>query len=186
MVNFSKSHINMALTRRRFLQYCTVIATSLCITTALAKDAERRTLSFVHTHTGEKLTTTYAIDGRYQPESIQQIEHLLRDFRNGEAHTIDPKLLDILYELQKLTKHDGAFHIISAYRSPVTNAQLRSKSTGVAEHSKHMEGKAIDVRLPGFSTLELRDLAKSLRRGGVGYYESSDFVHVDTGPVRYW
>lgn len=152
----------------------------------MAQDMERRTLSFVHTHTGEKLTTTYAVNGQYQPDSLEQINHLLRDFRNGEAHPIDPKLLDILFDLQALTKHEGAFQIISAYRSPTTNAQLRSKSSGVSEHSLHMQGKAIDVRLIGFSTLELRNLAMSLRRGGVGYYAASDFVHIDTGSVRYW
>lgn len=186
MNNDSMRYVNRALTRRRFLHGCAVFAASLCARVTIAQVTERRTLSFVHTHTGEKLTTTYSIDGQYQPESLEQLNHLLRDFRNGEAHPMDPKLFDILFDLQALTKHDGAFHIISAYRSPATNAQLRSKSTGVAEHSKHMEGKAIDVRLPGFSTLELRDLAKSLRRGGVGYYEKSDFVHVDTGPVRNW
>ena len=186
MVTYSKHSIDTTLTRRRFLHCCVTVATSLCATTTVARVMVQRTLSFVHTHTNEKLTITYAVNGQYQPASLDQINHLLRDFRNGEAHTIDPKLLDILFDLQMLTKHDGAFQIISAYRSPTTNAQLRSKSSGVAEHSMHMEGRAIDVRLDGFSTLKLRDLAMSLRRGGVGYYAASDFVHIDTGRVRYW
>jgi uncharacterized protein YcbK (DUF882 family) len=153
---------------------------------ALADTANVRSVSFVHTHTGEKLTAAYWKDGEYQPEVLQQVNHLLRDFRNNEVHVMDPTLLDVLFELRTKVESERAFHVISAYRSPKTNEMLRRSSNGVAEHSMHMLGKAIDVRLESFPTARLAEVARSLRRGGVGYYQASDFVHVDTGRVRYW
>lgn len=179
----------MYFSRRLFLYGAGSIA-CLSATTAFAQDgavdAAPRTLKFLHTHTGEKLDICYARDGRYIRESLQQVNHLLRDFRADEAHNIDPALLDILFDLRAAANHDDAFEVISAYRSPKTNAQLRKKSIGVAENSLHKQGKAIDVRLAGYSTKKLHELALSLQRGGVGYYASSDFVHVDTGRVRSW
>jgi uncharacterized protein YcbK (DUF882 family) len=152
----------------------------------MAQSANVRSVSFVHTHTGEKLTAAYWEDGEYQPEVLQQVNHLLRDFRTNEVHVIDPVLLDVLFELRTKVDSKGAFHVISAYRSPKTNEMLRQSSNGVAEHSMHMLGKAIDVRLESFPTARLAEVARSLRRGGVGYYQAPDFVHVDTGRVRYW
>lgn len=143
-------------------------------------------MAFVHTHTGETLSTTYFQGGEYLAPSLERVNHLLRDFRTNEVHSMDPALLDILFELQAHAHHDGPFEVISAYRSPQTNAALRRQSTSVAEHSLHMEGRAIDVRLRGFPTAKVRDIAIALRRGGVGFYEASDFVHVDTGGVRIW
>lgn len=128
----------------------------------------------------------YSIDGAYQDAALAQVQHFLRDFRNDEEHAIDPHLLDILYELKLLIGEDATFEVISAYRSPQTNAKLREKSTGVSEHSLHMEGRAIDVRVTKFSTVKLRDFALSLKRGGVGYYAGSDFVHIDRGRPRSW
>ena len=148
--------------------------------------ADRRTLKFVHTHTGEKLSTCYSAGGRYQSQGLVQVDRFLRDFRTGDIHPIDPALLDVLYDLQVAADRDATFEVISAYRSPRTNQQLRSKSAGVAERSLHMDGKAIDVRVTGFPTKKARDLALTLRRGGVGFYASSDFVHLDTGRVRSW
>ena len=153
---------------------------------ALAQTANVRSLSFVHTHTGEKLAAAYWKDGEYQPQVLQQVNRLLRDFRTNEVHAIDPALLDVLFELRTRVGSERAFHVISAYRSPRTNEMLRQSSNGVAEHSMHMLGKAIDVRLEEFPTERLADVARSLRRGGVGFYRASDFVHVDTGRVRYW
>lgn len=143
-------------------------------------------MSFVHTHTGETLSTTYFQGGNYLPPSLERVNHFLRDFRTNEVHSIDPALLDILFDLQGKAHHYGPFEVISAYRSPQTNAALRQRSGAVAEHSMHMEGRAIDIRLRGFPTLKLRDLAIALHRGGVGFYGASDFVHVDTGRVRIW
>ena len=153
---------------------------------ALADTANARSISFVHTHTGEKLTAVYWADGDYQRDVLQQVNHLLRDFRTNEVHAMDPALLDVLFELRTRVDSERAFHVISAYRSPQTNEMLRQSSNGVAEHSMHMLGKAIDVRLESFPTEHLAEVARSLRRGGVGYYRASDFVHVDTGRVRYW
>ena len=145
-----------------------------------------RSLRFVHTHTGETLTAPYFDGGAYSDTCLTQVNSLLRDFRTGESHRIDPSLLDVLYDLQALANHDAPFEVISGYRSPKTNAMLHSHSNGVAEHSQHLLGKAIDVRLSGYSTRSLSEYARSLSRGGVGFYASSDFVHIDTGNVRFW
>jgi uncharacterized protein YcbK (DUF882 family) len=171
--------------RRRFLRGIAVLGLAP-INAALPAVADTRSLSFVHTHTGETLSTTYFQDGSYVAPSLERVNHLLRDFRTGEVHLIDPTLLDILFDLQSKAQHDGPFEVISAYRSPQTNAALRRRSSAVAEHSMHMQGRAIDIRLRGFATVKLRDLAVLLQRGGVGFYASSDFVHVDTGRVRRW
>jgi uncharacterized protein YcbK (DUF882 family) len=145
-----------------------------------------RELSLLNTHTGETLRTRYFDAGQYIPLALSQFDHLLRDHRSGLAHPIDPKLFDVLFQVAANTSHAPHFEVISGYRSPASNAQLRSRSSGVAEHSLHMEGRAIDVRLPGLSCAKLRDAALSMARGGVGYYPRSDFVHLDTGRVRAW
>lgn len=148
-----------------------------------------RTLSFFNTHTGERLKTTYCCDGRYEPEALKALNHILRDFRADEVKPIDPKLFDLLHELSGTLETDSPYHIISGYRSPHTNSVLRAKggaNTGVASRSLHMVGKAIDIRVPGVKLDHLRGAARSLKLGGVGYYPSSNFVHVDTGRVRFW
>jgi len=148
--------------------------------------AQARRLRFVHTHTGETLAAEYFDGCNYSPSCLGAVQHLLRDFRTGDAHWIDPQLLDVLYELQTLADRDSTFEVISGYRSPATNAMLHRSSSGVAEHSQHLLGKAIDVRLSGYPTRRLGEDARSLARGGVGFYAASDFIHVDTGPVRHW
>jgi len=179
------------ISRRRFLRnggalcLLPLAGVALPARASLGVSASRR-LSFEHTHTGERLSVCYFENGSYVPGSLARVQHLFRDFRSGEAHPIDAGLLDILHELQVLADRDDRFQIISAYRSPLTNARLRRRSHGVAEHSLHLQGQAIDVRLSGFDTRQLAGLARGLQRGGVGYYASSDFVHVDTGRVRYW
>lgn len=147
-----------------------------------------RSLSFVHTHTGEQLSVTYFQSGAYDDAALTRINVLLRDFRNEAVHRIDPQLLDALHALRCQCNSSEPFQIISGYRSPATNATLRGKSeaSGVAEHSLHMEGRAIDIRLPGLATRQLAMQARALQVGGVGYYRVSDFVHVDTGRVRLW
>jgi uncharacterized protein YcbK (DUF882 family) len=117
---------------------------------------------------------------------LDDLNHFLRDFRTGDAAEMDPAVFDILHEIQRRSGSAGTFEVISAYRSPATNEMLRDKSSGVAKNSQHLLGKAIDVRLTDLDTAELRDVALSLGRGGVGYYHDSDFVHVDTGSVRQW
>lgn len=176
--------------RRRFLQRAGALcatAGSLVAWPALGSTPQpRRVLRFVHTHTGETLTAPYFDGGGYDPACLQRVDQLLRDFRNGEIHRIDPPLLDILYDLQTLADRDAPFEVISGYRSAQTNAMLRRNASGVAEHSQHLLGKAIDVRLSGYSTRRLGEYARTMSRGGVGYYAASDFVHIDTGSVRFW
>ena len=148
-----------------------------------------RTLSFFNTHTGERLKAEYCCDGTYDPEALSELNHILRDFRANEVKPIDPKLFDLLHELAGTVETDAPFHIISGYRSPNTNTLLRTRGgahTGVASKSLHMVGRAIDIRLPGTKLDHLRAAARSLKLGGVGYYPSSNFVHLDTGRVRYW
>ncbi len=156
---------------------------------AAAPGRPERRLSLFHAHTGERLKLAYCCDGEYQPEALAQLNHLLRDFRVNEEKPIDPQLFDLLHELGGTLETDQPYHIISGYRSPQTNAMLRERGgghTGVASQSLHMVGKAIDIRMPGVTLDHLRSAAASLKRGGVGFYPSSNFVHVDTGRVRYW
>jgi uncharacterized protein YcbK (DUF882 family) len=148
-----------------------------------------RVLSFFNTHTGERLRTRYCAGGEYQPDALTEVNHILRDFRANEIKPIDPRLLDLLHELGGTLETDQPFHIISGYRSPKTNAALRERggaATGVASHSLHMVGQAIDIRVPGVKLDNLRGAARSLKIGGVGFYPDLNFVHVDVGRVRYW
>jgi uncharacterized protein YcbK (DUF882 family) len=152
----------------------------------LASAREERVLSFVHTHTSERLTVPYFAGGSYLPEGLAELRSFLKDFRTGEEHAIDPGLFDILNDLRLATGTKGPFHVISGYRSRNTNEMLREHGGGVARGSMHLEGRAIDVRLSDKSSAVLRDAAIELQRGGVGYYRVSDFVHVDTGRIRRW
>jgi uncharacterized protein YcbK (DUF882 family) len=146
-----------------------------------------RVLAFRHLHTDERIAVTYRIGDRYQRGALEGINHFLRDFRTGDTVAIDPRLLDILYDIKiDLGDPDARFDILSAYRSPRTNQMLRTKSSGVAKNSLHLTGQAIDVRFPDLPTRHIRDAAIALGRGGVGYYKRSDFVHLDTGKVRRW
>jgi uncharacterized protein YcbK (DUF882 family) len=174
--------------RRRFLSsLASLSALALAAPALAAATREERVLSFFHTHTSDRLTVPYFADGAYLPGSLARLERFLRDFRTGQEHPIDPTLFDLLHELQQATGTKGPFQVISCYRSPVTNARLRSApGSGVAGGSLHLQGKAIDIRLGDVPSANLRDAALELRRGGVGFYRQSDFVHVDTGRVRTW
>jgi len=172
--------------RRRFLKGAAATLALLPLGAAWARTSVRRSLSFVHTHTGERLSTVYFQDGQYQAGELERINQLLRDFRTGDVHTIDTGVLDILADLRLFADRDEPYEVISGYRSPQTNAALRRHSSAVAEHSLHLQGRAIDVRLPGFPTRKLRELALEMGRGGVGFYPQPDFVHLDNGRVRCW
>lgn len=148
--------------------------------------AATSSLSFYHIHTGEKLTVTYRDAGALVPDALAAVNHYLRDHRNGKTHVIDVELLDTLSRLYAEFDGRGNFEVISGYRSPATNEALRKTTTGVAKHSLHLDGRAIDVRLTSAATAKLRGAAIALQRGGVGYYPESNFVHVDTGPFRAW
>jgi uncharacterized protein YcbK (DUF882 family) len=147
---------------------------------------ETRTLSFFHTHTKESLTVTFRRNGRFDEGAISQLNWFLRDWRVDKPAQMDPRLFDILWEVYRESGSSQPINIISAYRSPETNGALRRRSSGVAEHSQHMLGKAMDIRLPDVETGRLRAIAMKMQYGGVGYYPSSAFVHVDTGNVRAW
>jgi uncharacterized protein YcbK (DUF882 family) len=146
-------------------------------------------LRFYHTHTGERLDIVYRRGDQYIPEALDELDHFLRDHRTGDVRHFDPRLFDLLHDLiASLGDSGGEINVICGYRTPWSNEFLRSRSPhpGVAQHSLHMQAEAIDIRLHGIPTSELRDAALRLHRGGVGYYRSSDFVHVDVGRVRRW
>jgi uncharacterized protein YcbK (DUF882 family) len=151
-----------------------------------ADAAGARALRFTHTHTGERLAVEYFRGGTYLPDGLATVNHFLRDFRTGDIHDIDPELLDLLHGLAHVTATATPFQVISGYRSPATNEMLRHRSEGVAAGSLHMKGQAIDIRLADVPLAGLRRAALEIRRGGVGYYPASDFVHVDTGRARMW
>jgi uncharacterized protein YcbK (DUF882 family) len=148
--------------------------------------AAPRRIMLLNLHTDEHLEVEYFRAGAYLPEAMSAIEVLLRDFRNGERRAMDPHLMDYLVEVARSLGADPAFSVISGYRSPQTNASLREHGTGVAQHSLHMEGRAIDVRMKGIDCASLAAHAVDMKRGGVGYYRASDFVHLDTGAFRTW
>lgn len=179
--------------RRRLLSVGAGLAAAAAIAPKAAfaappQAAERR-IALYNTHTGESIKTVYWAEGSYLPDGLHAVNRVLRDFRTGDIHPMDPKLMDLLNRVQALTGAEGkTFQIISGYRSPKTNEMLHNASSksGVATHSMHMDGKATDIRLPGVELGNLRKAAMSLQGGGVGYYPASDFVHMDTGRVRYW
>ncbi len=148
--------------------------------------ADSRRIRLHNTHTGETLETRYFEHGSYLPVPLGQLDWLLRDHRSGEVMPIDRRLYDLLIELAASAGREPHYQVISAYRSPTTNAMLAARSDGVSSRSLHMEGRAIDVRLEGVPAARLRDLALARQAGGVGYYPASDFVHLDLGRVRNW
>jgi uncharacterized protein YcbK (DUF882 family) len=176
------------LSRRKFLAASAQLAIGLLLSTpldAISSTAEPHMLSLFHTHTGEQLEINY-VPGKCPLTAKSQINTFLRDFRTGDTHVIDTALMDILTRIQRLSGSKGVYEVISGYRSPRTNAYLQAKSPGVASDSLHMRGRAIDVRLTDVRTRDVRDIARRLRAGGVGYYAKSDFVHLDTGQFRHW
>lgn len=174
--------------RRRFLMGMggVGLAAMLPLSAQASLSAPVRKLSLHNLHTGEQVTANFWEEGRYLSEGLATFNHVMRDFRQNEEYNIDPKLFDQLFLLQHRLGKAGEIQIISGYRSPTTNAMLRRKSGGVAKKSYHMKGQAIDLRLPGVPLSQVRKAALELKVGGVGYYPSSDFVHLDTGPVRSW
>lgn len=149
-------------------------------------DDDIRTISFEHEWTGEKLSVPYFEKGHVLIDALAEIDHILRDHRNNKVHTTDPAMLDILVAMRRRLGTDAPVHIVCGYRSPETNAMLVEQSSGVAKHSYHMEGMAIDIRIPGRDLTAMRAVALDLKLGGVGYYPKSNFLHVDSGPVRSW
>jgi uncharacterized protein YcbK (DUF882 family) len=153
---------------------------------AAALKQPERSIALLNLHTGEQVKATYWAEGQYQADELHSIHRILRDHRTGDIHAIDENLIDILNLLHHNMNGKQPFHVISGYRSPKTNAMLNKNSSGVAKKSLHMQGKAIDIRLPGRQLNELRKTALGMKVGGVGYYPGSEFIHLDTGRVRSW
>lgn len=177
--------------RRRFLghgaQWLMAGAVLPLATPALAALPDARSLSFDHTHTNEHLALVYAVGDTFVTPALNSLNHFLRDHYSGDVGQIDPQLFNLLHQVRQELGVQTPFQVISGYRSPQTNANLRNtRGGGVAKHSLHMDGQAIDVRLPGVPLADLRDAALSLRLGGVGFYPRDQFVHLDTGRVRNW
>jgi uncharacterized protein YcbK (DUF882 family) len=178
--------------RRHFLRQTAQVAAALALPAgvlpaARASAADLRGLALVHTHTHEKIDLVFASGQRYVPEALGWLNRFLRDHYTGDVGVMDPQIYDQLHRVQQLLGSKDAFEVISGYRCPATNAQLRqTRSGGVATHSLHMEGRAIDVRLPGVPLSALHQAALSLGAGGVGFYPREQFVHLDTGRVRNW
>lgn len=156
------------------------------LNTASAQSSAMRSVALDNLHTGESIEAVYWDAGDYIPDVLDAVNTHLRDYRNGQVHPIDPRLLDLLDAVSQRTESRARFQVISGYRSPETNAMLHERSAEVAKKSFHIQGMAIDVRLPGVELRHLHAAAVSLGRGGVGFYPESNFVHIDVGPVRTW
>jgi uncharacterized protein YcbK (DUF882 family) len=163
-----------------------LVVTGAAIKPASVRAADARQLSFYHTHTRRSLDVVYYANGEYVDSALDEINRFLRDFRTGDVAEINPQWRALLHDVRNELGGEEVYEVISAYRSPKTNEMLRATTNGVAKKSQHVNGNAIDVRLRGIHTTALRDTAMRMRRGGVGFYEKSDFVHVDMGPVRSW
>jgi len=178
--------VSSLISRRSFLKFgAFTVAATAAAPQLLKADAPERALSFYNLHTTEKLKVVYWAEGNYVPESLTAINRVLRDHRTGAIHDIEPRLLDLLSRVRTQLDTPEPFQIISGYRSPETNAMLRGHSKGVASHSLHMDGLAVDVKVPGRSLELIKKVATSMKAGGVGYYPSQ-FVHLDVGRVRTW
>ncbi len=159
---------------------------TLVLSLQRAKAVDERRLKFFHTHTGKRLDVVYRRGDEYVPDGLKVINEFLFDFRTGDVADMDPMLLDLIHDLREALGSEGTYDVISAYRSATTNDMLRQRSGGVAKNSQHLLGRAIDVRLTDVELTKLRDIAIAMQRGGVGYYASPNFVHIDTGRVRRW
>nr|WP_320010498.1 DUF882 domain-containing protein [uncultured Desulfobulbus sp.] len=146
----------------------------------------KRTISLYHANQRKELNLTYAVGNLYDPRALAKVNSFLRDYHTGQIHRIDPKLLDILWAVQQEMGNKGTYKVVSAFRSPQTNRKLSRTHRGVADHSLHMKGRAIDLSLPGVQLSHIRHCAMNMRTGGVGYYPRSNFVHLDTGVYRTW
>ena len=184
----------MELSRRSILRSGGAAILSFAASRAIAapaiiglKDTGARTLSFDCYNTGEYIkATTYWAEGKYISGALAEINYALRDYRSGEVHPIAPKVLDLLHRIGRKLNTDCHFELYSGYRSPKTNAMLRQADSGVAAHSLHMDGEAVDITLPGRSLDQLHHAALAMQAGGVGYYPDANFLHVDVGRVRRW
>ena len=181
----------VGLSRRKFIWFMLCAGMSgLSAKSVFASIEElttaERSLALYNPHTKDSFNGAYWRNGKYVTDAIKNINHIMRDFRAHDIKQIDTHLLDLLSTISIKLKPEKPFHVISGYRSPETNAKLRKRGKGAAKNSYHIQGKAVDIRLPGYRTSELRRTAYKLKGGGVGYYPHQGFVHIDVGPIRYW
>ncbi|HUI14159.1 MAG TPA: DUF882 domain-containing protein [Xanthobacteraceae bacterium] len=151
-------------------------------------EGDTRTITMHHIHTGEDITITYKRDGRYDDAALKKLDWFLRDWRRGESTEMDPRLIDLVWEVQREAGSKEPIQVVCGYRSPTTNAMLRRRSEGVARYSQHILGRAMDFYVPGVSLEQVREIGLRLARGGVGFYpeSGSPFVHMDVGGIRMW
>lgn len=194
------SPVNAAWTRRRWIKTALAGSAGLALArfvgaeelAAAAEEARaakpvERYVELLNTHTGETFSTVFKKGSDFDAVALTRLNHVLRDHRNGQVHEIDPRLFDQLHDLALSAKREPRFEIISGYRSPESNNKMSARAgSGVAKKSLHMQGRALDLRLKRCSCSDLRDLALAAKQGGVGYYQRSDFVHIDTGAFRTW
>jgi uncharacterized protein YcbK (DUF882 family) len=187
-----KSHRRPALIRYAALVAATGVAALLSSivvpssTETAAANGDTRTLNLYHSHTGESIQATFRVNGSYDSAVLEKLNWFLRDWRNNDRTRMDPRLFDVIWEAYRIAGATQPIVIVSAYRSPETNAMLRHRSRGVAEHSQHILGRAMDTTMPGMPMERIREIGMRLQRGGVGWYPSSNFVHLDVGGVRAW
>jgi uncharacterized protein YcbK (DUF882 family) len=179
------------LSRRKFIGFMLGAGISgFCSKSAFAAIEEptttEKSLSLYNPHTKDSFRGVYWRNGKHVIDALKNINHIMRDFRADDIKQIDTHLLDLLSAISAKLKSEKPFYVISGYRSPETNAKLRKRGKGAAKNSYHIQGKAVDIRLPGYKTSALRRTAYNLKGGGVGYYPHQRFVHIDVGPIRYW
>jgi uncharacterized protein YcbK (DUF882 family) len=179
----------LQLSRRKFVQCLggtILVAASHPVLASVSRKTQPRALTVTNLHTSEVVESRYFANNDYVARELRRLNYICRDFRSDSTHPMDTKLFDQIVHIQRLLEVDAEVELISGYRSPKTNAMLRKTSSGVAKKSYHMKGQAIDFRLKGVNLADIRDAAKDLKAGGVGFYPDSQFVHIDTGPVRSW
>jgi len=196
MFSFKQNSFFKNISRRNFLGLGAMVAggaviasSTPCYASIIARGHDfngARRISFRNSHTGEIFAGVYRVGDKYLPDAFDKINIVMRDFRSNELFPIDPRVIDIIYSVHQMTQQSEPYEILSGYRHPKTNKNLRSNGEGVAKNSLHMTGQAVDLRLPGFDTRQIRNFAVSLKAGGVGYYSKSNFVHMDSGDVRTW
>jgi uncharacterized protein YcbK (DUF882 family) len=179
----------MIWNRRRMIVAAGALAgtAALGVRAALgAADTSSKRIALYNLHTEERLDIEYLRGDAYIAESLAALQVFLRDYRNGAQHHVDPKLMDYLVDVAGSLGKQPSYSVISGYRSPQTNGHLHDTGHQVAPHSLHMEGRAIDVRMPGVDCAVLAAAARDVQHGGVGYYRAENFVHLDTGRYRTW
>lgn len=174
--------------RRQFLKIAGVLSLSTLFPEVLFSSNRiyEKAISLNNVHTGESLKSIFWAEGKYDFNAISDINYILRDYRTNISTNMDIELIELLFSIKHITNSNNFFEVFSGYRHPLSNLLLNKTTSGVANKSLHMEGKAIDINMPGINLKDLHKIAMNIRAGGVGYYPDSNFIHVDTGRIRAW